>query len=103
MTTTLLRVGKAITPTSEIRDAGILIRDGEIERVGKRNELELPLGATEIRAEDSTAVPGFIDVHIHGAGGRDVMEGSTEALSTVARTVAKHGTTSMVATTVTAA
>ena len=48
-------------------------------------------------------MPGFIDVHIHGAGGRDVMEGSDEALSTVARTVAKRGTTSMVATTVTAA
>ena len=41
-------------------------------------------------------------MHIHGAGGRDVMEGSHEALSTVARTVARHGTTSMVATTVTA-
>ena len=43
-----------------------------------------------------------MDVHIHGAGGRDVMEGTTEALSTVAKTVARHGTTSFVATTVTA-
>src|SRR5215475_15320468 len=103
MATTLLHIGKAITPTSEIHDAGILIRDGEIERVGKRDELELPAGATEIRANDSAAVPGFIDVHIHGAGGRDVMEGSADALATVARTVAKRGTTSMVATTVTAA
>src|SRR5215470_14252894 len=103
MTTTLLHVGKAITPTAEIHNAGILIRDGEIERIGKRDELELPAGATEIRAEDCTAVPGFIDVHIHGAGGRDVMEGTPEALSVVTRRVAKHGTTSIVATTVTAA
>lgn len=102
MATTLLHVGKAITPTLEIRDAGILIRDGEIERVGKRDELELPAGATEIRAEDSTAIPGFIDVHIHGAGGRDVMEGSAEALSTITQRVAQFGTTSIVATTVTA-
>jgi N-acetylglucosamine-6-phosphate deacetylase len=102
MTTTFLHVGSAITPTSEIRNAGILIRDGEIERIGKRDEFELPAGATEIRAEDSTAIPGFIDVHIHGAGGSDVMEGTHEALSTVTRKVAQHGTTSIVATTVTA-
>src|SRR5215475_1365938 len=103
MTTTLLHVGKAITPTTEIHDAGILIRDGEIERIGKRDELELPAGAIEIRAEDSTAVPGFIDIHIHGAGGRDVMEGTPEALSVVTQSVAQHGTTSIIATTVTAA
>ena len=103
MTTTLLHVGKAITPTSEIHDAGILIRDGEIERIGKRDELELPAGATEIRAGESTAVPGFIDIHIHGAGGRDVMEGTPEALGVVTQRVAKHGTTSIIATTVTAA
>jgi N-acetylglucosamine-6-phosphate deacetylase len=103
MTTILLHAGKAITPTAEISDAGILIRDGVIEAVGARADLALPAGAIEIKATDQTAVPGFIDVHIHGAGGRDVMEGDDEALSTVARTVAKHGTTSMVATTVTAA
>src|SRR5579859_2520756 len=102
MTTTLLHVGKAITPTTEIRNAGILIRDGEIERIGKRDELELPAGANEIHAEDSTAIPGFIDVHIHGAGGRDVMEGTPGALSVITERVAKFGTTSIVATTVTA-
>jgi N-acetylglucosamine-6-phosphate deacetylase len=103
MTTILLHTGKAITPANEISDAGILIRDGVIEAVGARADVSLPAGAIEIKATDQTAVPGFIDVHIHGAGGRDVMEGSDEALSTVAHTVAKHGTTSMVATTVTAA
>lgn len=49
-----------------------------------------------------TVVPGFVDLHIHGAGGHDVMEGSAEALETITATVARHGTTSMVATTVTA-
>jgi N-acetylglucosamine-6-phosphate deacetylase len=103
MTTILLHTAKAITPAAEISDAGILIRDGVIEAVGARADVSLPAGAIEIKASDQIAVPGFIDVHIHGAGGRDVMEGSNEALSTVARTVAKRGTTSMVATTVTAA
>ena len=102
MTTTLLHVPRAYTPTAEIHDAGILIRDGVIEAIGPRDGLSLPQGAQEIHASGKIAVPGFIDVHIHGAGGHDVMEGTEEALSTVARTLAAHGTTSFVATTVTA-
>ena len=65
----LLHCKRAITPTAEIADAGILIRDGEIEAIGSRESLTLPAGAQEISATDSTAIPGFIDVHIHGAGG----------------------------------
>jgi N-acetylglucosamine-6-phosphate deacetylase len=98
----LLRCKQAITPTAEIADAGILIRDGEIEAIGAREALTLPDGAEEISATDSIAIPGFIDVHIHGAGGHDVMEATTDALRTVTRTVASRGTTSIVATTVTA-
>ena len=91
MTTILLHTARAITPTAEISDAGILIRDGVIEAVGARADVSLPTGAIEVKASDQIAVPGFIDVHIHGAGGRDVMEGSDAALATVARTVAKRG------------
>jgi N-acetylglucosamine-6-phosphate deacetylase len=102
MTTTLLHVGKAIIPKGEIAGAGILIRDGEIEAIGSRADFTLPSGAQEVSAEDSTAIPGFIDVHIHGAGGRDVMEGNAEALGTVSAKLAQFGTTSFLATTVTA-
>ena len=102
MTTHLLHVQLAVTPEAEIPDAGILIRDGEIEAIGPRASMTLPAGAQEIAASDKTAIPGFVDVHIHGAGGHDVMEGSAEALAVVARTLARHGTTSFVATTVTA-
>jgi N-acetylglucosamine-6-phosphate deacetylase len=102
MITTLLHVGRALTPATEISDAGILIRDGVIEAVGPRSAVELPQGAVNVQALDKIAVPGFVDVHIHGAGGHDVMEGSADALRTVARTLATHGTTSFVATTVTA-
>ena len=102
MSATLLRVGRAFTPTVELADAAILFRDGVIEEIGPRDALTLPSGSQEIAALDKIAVPGFIDVHIHGAGGHDVMEGSSEALAAVTSTVARHGTTSMVATTVTA-
>lgn len=46
-------------------------------------------------------LPGFIDLHVHGGGGRDVMDGA-EATEAVARLHAAHGTTSMLATTMTA-
>ena len=102
MSTILLHTSRALTSTTEITDAGILIRDGVIEAIGPRQDMTVPSGATEVTATDQTAIPGFIDVHIHGAGGHDVMEGTAEAMSTVAKTLARHGTTSFVATTVTA-
>src|SRR5260370_6532518 len=102
MATTLLHAGKAITPKGEIANAGILIRDGEIEMVGPRSGMELPAGAEEFVASDSIAVPGFVDVHIHGAGGHDGMEADERALATITRRLAAFGTTSLLATTVTA-
>jgi N-acetylglucosamine-6-phosphate deacetylase len=102
MATTLLHVGKAITSKGGIANAGILIRDGEIEMVGPRSGMELPSGATEVQAADSTAIPGFVDVHIHGAGGHDVMEANETALSTITGRLAAFGTTSLLATTITA-
>jgi N-acetylglucosamine-6-phosphate deacetylase len=102
MSTFLLHTGRALTPTTEIPSAGILVRNGVIEAIGPREGMSLPVGAQEISAVDRSAIPGFVDVHIHGAGGHDVMEGTDEAMTVVARTLARHGTTSFVATTVTA-
>lgn len=102
MPTTLIHAGRALTPTAEIADAGILIHEDVIEAIGPRSGMSLPAGAHEIRATDKTAIPGFLDVHIHGAGGHDVMEGNATALRAITRKVSEYGTTSIVATTVTA-
>src|SRR5215472_18845781 len=102
MPTTLIHAGRALTPVSEISDAGILLRDGVIEAIGPRRGLSLPAGGKELNATEKTAIPGFIDIHIHGAGGRDVMEANGDALGVVTRKVAEFGTTSLLATTVTA-
>lgn len=102
MTTTLLHAGRAYTSSEELHDVAIVIRDGVIESVGPRSGVSLPAGATEVQATDLIATPGFVDVHIHGAGGHDVMEGTDDALKAVAKMIASHGTTSFLATTVTA-
>ncbi|HEY0956840.1 MAG TPA: N-acetylglucosamine-6-phosphate deacetylase [Roseateles sp.] len=46
-------------------------------------------------------LPGFIDIHVHGGGGRDTMEGG-DAIASIARRHARHGTTALLATTMTA-
>lgn len=56
-------------------------------------EISLPSG--------SLVLPGFIDIHIHGAGGADVMDGNTVALKTMSETLAKEGTVGYLATTLT--
>ena len=65
-------------------------------------KIAIPDNAIRREARGLTAVPGFVDVHVHGAAGHDVMEGTSEALSAITAAVARHGTTSLVATTVTA-
>lgn len=50
---------------------------------------------------DALVLPGFVDLHVHGGGGADVMDGEG-AIDVLARTHARHGTTSLLATTMTA-
>lgn len=51
--------------------------------------------------DDMIILPGFIDLHVHGGGGADVMEGR-DAIDTIARTHVRYGTTAILATTVAA-
>jgi N-acetylglucosamine-6-phosphate deacetylase len=103
MSGTAVFAGRILTPLEEITDGVVIVEDRRIAAVGRRDSIRVPAGIREIRAPEMTIVPGFIDVHIHGAGGHDVMDADSAALGVVARTVARYGTTSLVATTVTAA
>jgi N-acetylglucosamine-6-phosphate deacetylase len=102
MQTTVIHAGTILTPDEQINDAVVLVEGGRIAALGHRDEIRVPADAVDYVAAEMTVVPGFVDVHIHGAGGHDVMEGTTLALDRIAATVARHGTTSLVATTVTA-
>ncbi|HYL68385.1 MAG TPA: N-acetylglucosamine-6-phosphate deacetylase [Candidatus Limnocylindria bacterium] len=102
MTATAIYAAAILTPHEELRDCVILVEDGKIIGLGPRDEVRVPADAVHYAAGDKIVVPGFVDIHIHGAGGHDVMEGNARALDRIAATVARYGTTSILATTVTA-
>jgi N-acetylglucosamine-6-phosphate deacetylase len=102
MSTTVVHASRILTPEEELTDSIIVIEDGRIAAMGHRDEMRVPAGTDDFVASGMTVVPGFVDVHIHGAGGHDVMEASARALDRITSAVARHGTTSFVATTVSA-
>src|SRR5579862_673199 len=102
MASQVIYSNRILTSHEELSDSIIVVEDQTIVAVGHRDEIAVPSDAREVVARDMIVAPGFVDIHIHGAGGRDVMEGTPEALDTICRSVARHGTTSMVATTVSA-
>lgn len=77
--------------------ADIEVENGKIVNIGKaRNDIDEYLDVSEY-----TVVPGFIDQHIHGAGGSDAMDGNVEALEVISDSIAKEGTVGFLATTMT--
>jgi N-acetylglucosamine-6-phosphate deacetylase len=99
---TVVHATRILTPDEEISDGIIVVEGGRITALGHRDQVRPPVGAADYVATGLTVVPGFVDVHIHGAGGHDVMEANSHALDRITATAARHGTTSMLATTVSA-
>jgi len=76
----------------------VLIEDGIITQIGQIGRA--PGCDNTLDAQGRIIAPGFIDVHIQGAGGADVLDGKPEALKIISQTCARFGTTSFLATTV---
>jgi N-acetylglucosamine-6-phosphate deacetylase len=78
----------------------VFLEDGKIKEVAAsiKNEADIHVNAT---GKGWILVPGFIDIHIHGASGFDVMDGTQEALNGLASALPREGTTSFLATTMT--
>ena len=83
-------------------DSMIVVEDGRIAQIGKQTATELPPGANIRNFPGAVLAPAFFDVHIHGAAGHDVMEGTPDALRCVGRFLASRGTGAFLATTVSA-
>lgn len=101
---TLLKNIKVYAETEEIENGYLLIEEGKIKGYGPQEECprEEDVDQTFSFQGDHSIIPGFIDVHIHGANGADTMDGTQEALETMAEALPKEGTTSFLATTMTA-
>jgi N-acetylglucosamine-6-phosphate deacetylase len=92
--------GKVILTDRIIPHGTVLVENGIILGVEEGN-VEFP-NALEIDAKGNYISPGFIDIHVHGGGGHDFMDGTEEAFLKVAEIHAQHGTTSIMPTTLTA-
>nr|WP_060989741.1 N-acetylglucosamine-6-phosphate deacetylase [Photobacterium leiognathi] len=89
---------RIFTPTGIAYNQYIIVNDGKIEAITETKPLDCDV--TEL--EGQTLVPGFIDIHIHGRAGADVMDATPQALQTIADALPKTGVVAWVGTTVTA-
>ncbi len=97
MSSTAALNGRILTPGGFVDGAIAFDADGRIESV-----VGTPVAQQAARDTQSPLIlPGFIDLHVHGGGGHDVMEGG-DAARHIAALHARHGTTAMLATTMTA-
>lgn len=85
--------GRVFTPQGWLDNATIVVRDGKISEISM-GDVEVE-GAEVIDAKGNNVVPGGVELHIHGGGGRDFMEGTEEAFRVAIEAHAKHGTTSI--------
>jgi N-acetylglucosamine-6-phosphate deacetylase len=91
----LLTTCRLFDAPADEQDTSVLIENGIIAQIGYAGSCENILDA-----QGRTIAPGFIDVHIQGAGGADVLDGTVEALSAISGTCARFGVTGLLATTV---
>jgi N-acetylglucosamine-6-phosphate deacetylase len=87
-----------VLPDRLVSGGAVHVRGGRIESAGRAGDLPRWAGAT-VDAQGQFAAPGFVDMHVHGGGGADFMDGTVEAFHTAIRAHTWHGTTSIVPTT----
>lgn len=85
--------GRILTPEGWLRDGSVIIEGNKILEV---SNCHLPVvGAEIIDAHGCDVVPGGIEMHVHGGGGRDFMEGTEDAFRTAVDAHMQHGTTAI--------
>ncbi len=85
--------GRILTPQGWLEGGSVIVEDGKIAEVSNNNfAIE---GAEIIDAKGCDIVPGGIEMHVHGGGGRDFMEGDEEAFRVAVDAHMQYGTTSI--------
>ena len=87
--------GRLVQPGRIMENGSLLIEEGRIVAL----DLPCPEDARPVDARGGYILPGFIDIHVHGGGNGDFMDRDPESVLRAARTHCAHGTTAMVATT----
>ena len=97
---TLIKNCRIISPDMDIAKASVEIDGAFIKRIYTASE-KLPKADKIIDAKGKILMPGFIDIHTHGAAGCDVTDATPKAISTIAAAKVKEGITTLVPTTLT--
>jgi N-acetylglucosamine-6-phosphate deacetylase len=102
----VLRAQLLYTPQEEIEHPLVFIEDGIVSQLSSRTQRDIPANATEIdlthEFPGAILAPGFVDIHMHGGAGLDVMSASAAELPHLNRFLTKHGVTGYFPTTVAA-
>jgi len=93
---------RLFTPTEEIDHPLLIVEDGRIAELSSHSGKSVALNAALVDFGDATLVPGFLDVHIHGGAGLDVMRALPSELPRLGKFLTTHGVTGYFATTVAA-
>ena len=94
--------GRLLTPTDAVEHPLMLVEQGRVLEISARSGRQAPAGISVSDFGDGVIAPGYVDLHIHGSAGYDVMDDTTEALPAIEQLLARHGVTSYFPTTVTA-
>src|SRR5882762_5361966 len=90
------------TPVEEIENPLLVIEDGRIAAISSRSATELAGNTSLIDFGDAVLAPGFVDIHMHGGAGLDVMRASSSELPRLGKFLTTHGVTGYFPTTVAA-
>lgn len=93
---------RLLTPTDAVEHPLLLVEQGRFLEVAAKSSLQTPAGISLSDFGDGVIVPGYVDLHVHGGAGFDVMDDDGKALPAIERLLARHGVTSYFPTTVTA-
>ena len=97
----VIKNGRVVGPRGVLEQHCVVIDGGKIKQVAPTSQVLWSEDAQVIDAHDEFVAAGFVDMHVHGAMGRDAMDGTVEALAQIAKFHAAGGTTAMTPTTTT--